>query len=261
MLHLIAIEILKLKRNRPFLILTVLFAISIFGANYIGSEITAKSPFNVYKFPGVWSMVSFVSSFLIIIPCFTIIMHTCSEYTYRTHRQNIIDGLSRSQYITAKLLIVAALALLSTALTAVCAFVIGLNGDMPVAFNGIKYIFYFFIQTVTYLEISFLLALVLKKSALTIGLFFTYSLVIENILELYLNKIFNRLGFEWAENLGHLLPLSSSDHLLVPDSIKTAVNIANMGAQKPEYVYLAASIAYIVLCGAACYYRYKKQDL
>jgi hypothetical protein len=183
-------------------------------------------------------------------------MHTCSEYTYRTHRQNIIDGLSRNQYITAKILYVIALALFATILTVICAFFIGMSGDEPVSFKDFRYVFYFFLQALTYIGLSFLLALLFKKTALTIGIFFIYSLILENILERYINKI--NIGIE---SIGHFLPLSSSDHLLLFDSLKTAMNMANMGASRPEYAYLTASVIYIVLIGCACYYLYRKQDL
>jgi ABC-type transport system involved in multi-copper enzyme maturation permease subunit len=150
------------------------------------------------------------------------------------------------------------LALFSTILTAVCAFIIGIWGDTPVSFENFRYIGYFFIQAVSYIGLSFLFALILKKSALTIGIFFIYSLIIENILDKYLNKINIDIGID---NLGHLLPLSSSDHLLIFSDLKTMMSMTGMGASEPEYVYLTASVIYIILCGLACYYRYKKQDL
>jgi ABC-type transport system involved in multi-copper enzyme maturation permease subunit len=211
---------------------------------------------NFFKFPDVWGLTSFISSFLLIIPGFIIIMHTCSEYTYRTHRQNIIDGLSRNQYVTSKILFVIVLALFSTILTAICAFCIGISGETAVSFHDFRYIYYFFIHAVMYLGLAFLFALLFRKAALTIGIFFVYSLPLENILERYLNKLNTGI-----DSIGHFLPLASSDHLLLFDRLKAAMNLMNMGAARPEYVYLTVSIAYIVLFGFICYYRYNKQDL
>jgi ABC-type transport system involved in multi-copper enzyme maturation permease subunit len=151
---------------------------------------------------------------------------------------------------------VVALALFSTILTAVCAFFIGISGDTPVSFNGFRYIFYFFIQAVMYIGLSFFFSLLFKKTALTIGIFFTYSLIIENVLENYINKI--NIG---TDHIGQFLPLASSDHLLLFDKFNSAMNMANMGSSKPEYVYMITSIIYIILFGYACYYLYKKQDL
>jgi ABC-type transport system involved in multi-copper enzyme maturation permease subunit len=182
-------------------------------------------------------------------------MHTCSEYTYRTHRQNVIDGLSRNQYVTSKILFVIVLALFSTILTAACAFCIGVSGETAVSFHNFRYIFYFFVHAVMYLGLAFLFALLLRKTALTIGIFFVYSLMLENILEHYLNKLNTGIT-----NIGDFLPLASSDHLLVFDKMKAAFSMLGT-TSKPEYVYLTVSIVYIALFGLICYYYNKKQDL
>jgi hypothetical protein len=227
--------------------------LSALGVNYIISEIIKSM--GKTTFINVWEIVPFISSFLLVIPGFIIIMHTCSEYTYRTNRQNVIDGLSRDQYITTKLLFVITLALFSTIVTIITTFITGISlGD--VSFKGFKYIYYFFIQATAYISLAFLFALLLKKTGLTIGLFFIYSLIIENILERYINKI--HIGID---KIGEFLPLSSSEHLLTPDSITTVLNMANMGNAHSANAYLISSIIYIILCCLACYYRYRKQDL
>jgi hypothetical protein len=262
MLHLISIEILKLQRNRSFIILAGLFVISIFGVNYIATEIIGSAKFGgssivELSFPAIWKTVSYITSFLTVIPCIIIIMHTCSEYTYRTHRQNIIDGLSRNQYVTTKILFVVALALFSAILTFITAFVIGITSGATVDFTDFRYIYYFFVQALMYGGMALLFALLLKKAALTIGIFFAYSFIIENILERYINKI--PIGIE---KLGQFLPLSSSDQLLFPDGLRDALRMAGLSEiHRPEYVYLVTSAVYIILCGVACYFRYRKQDL
>jgi hypothetical protein len=251
MLHLFSIEILKLQRNRPFLVLISLFVLSVFGVNYLAMEFanTFKDALNsnVFSFPLVWKHIAYISSFLLVIPALIIIMLTCSEYTYRTNRQNIIDGLSRNQYVTTKILFVIALALLSTILTFLSAFIIGLSSDSAVSFTNFRYIYYFFVQALMYISLAFLFALLLKKSALSIGIFLIYSLIFENILQY---KFFNKL------NVGDLLPLSSSKQLLAPSVLNMVTD--NI---KPEIVYVLVSITYIAICYAICYYKYEKQDL
>jgi ABC-type transport system involved in multi-copper enzyme maturation permease subunit len=107
-----------------------------------------------------------------------------------------------------------------------------------------------------YLSFAFLFALLLKKSVLTAGIFLIYTLIIENVLEKYINKI--NIGIE---KIGGFLPIASSEHLLLPDDVKSVMKMVNMGDPHSEYVYLIASVVYIVLCYLACYYRYEKQDL
>jgi ABC-type transport system involved in multi-copper enzyme maturation permease subunit len=236
----------------------LLFVISIVGGNYIISEIIKSNPIGSSKitFSGVWEFVPYISSFLLVIPGFIMIMHTCSEYTYRTHRQNVIDGLSRNQYITTKILFIIILALFSTITTVITAFITGISLGVDISFESFRYIYYFFIQATAYISFAFLFALLLKKTGLTIGLFFIYSLIIENILERYISKI--NIGID---KLGEFLPLSSSEHLLMPEAVKTILNMVNIGNANSEYAYLIVSIIYIILCYFVCYYRYEKQDL
>jgi ABC-type transport system involved in multi-copper enzyme maturation permease subunit len=235
-----------------------LFVLSLFGVNYIAAEIIKTIPNkSIIEFPKVWTMIPYISSYLLVILGFIIIMHTCAEYTYRTNRQNVIDGLSRNQYITTKILLILVVALFATTVTFISAFITGLMSGTPVSFEGFRFIFYFFIQTVAYMSVAFLFALLLKKSVLSIGIFFIYSLIVENILEKYINKI--HIGV--IEKIGGFLPISSSEHLLLPNEMKTLLNMVNMGDSHSEYTYLAASIVYIVLCFYACYFRYEKQDL
>jgi ABC-type transport system involved in multi-copper enzyme maturation permease subunit len=168
----------------------------------------------------------------------------------------VIDGLSRSQYITAKILFIVVLALFATVITFISAFVMGISSYSSVSFEGFRFIFYFFVQTIAYLSFAFLFALTIKKSAPAIGIFFIYSLIIENILEKYINKIITGI-----DKTGGFLPISSSEHLLLPDKVKNLLKIVNISDPHPEYAYLIASIVYIALCYFTCFYRYKKMDL
>jgi hypothetical protein len=149
------------------------------------------------------------------------------------------------------------MALFATIIVFISAFITGIMSDSDISFRNFKYIYYFFVQAVVYFGVAFLLALLLKKTALTIGLFFVYSLIIENVLERYINKI--NIGIE---KIGGFLPVSSSEHLLIPKELKELLyTTVNIGDTHSEYAYLIASIVYIVLCGWACYCIYKKQDL
>jgi hypothetical protein len=148
------------------------------------------------------------------------------------------------------------MALFATIIMFISAFITGISSESGISFEGFRYIYYFFIQAVAYFGVAFLLALLLKKTALTIGLFFVYSLIIENILESYINKIDTGI-----EKIGGFLPIASSEHLLIPEELKAMLNMVNMGDPHSEYAYIVASIVYLVLCGWACYYRYEKQDL
>src|SRR4030095_12140300 len=118
MLKLLKIEWLKLKNYRTFWILTTLYMLSIVGINFIVFKIQEsifeeKQSKGVaelligsrpYSFPTVWQMTAFVSSFLLFLPGLLMIIFITNEFSYKTHRQNIIDGWSRRQFISVKLM-------------------------------------------------------------------------------------------------------------------------------------------------------------
>ncbi|MGB8190849.1 MAG: hypothetical protein WCF67_02965, partial [Chitinophagaceae bacterium] len=127
MLQLLKVEWLKLKNYRTFWILAVLYILSIYGINYIiymiqheilremKQEGVIKSIIGApYSFPDVWQQASYVSGFLLFLMGLGIIIPTTNEFSYKTHRQNIVDGWSRKQFITVKLAMVGIIALVTT---------------------------------------------------------------------------------------------------------------------------------------------------
>ncbi|MDR1864398.1 MAG: ABC transporter permease [Bacteroidales bacterium] len=248
--YLLGIEILKLKRNRSFWILLVLFVLGVFGVNNLVRVASdANMPFKFFSFPEVWQNVVCMSRFLLVIPGLIVIMHTCAEHTYRTHRQNVIDGLSRGQYVTAKILFIVAMALFSTAVIFLTALFLGWLSGSEISFQGFRYVLYSFVQSLSCMGLAFLFALLFKRSAVVTGIFFSYVFIFKNVLEHYLNKL----------GAGDFVPLISSDNLT--PIANTFVRDLIRHDYKPEGLYLALSLLYIILFYSFCYYRYKKQDL
>ncbi len=117
---LLAIEWLKIKRYRTFWVLVGLFTLLLPIWNYeiasgfmqIGGN--GKSGINfldtAYSFPGVWGNIGFWGSIFVLFLSILVIIITTNEYTYRTHRQNVLDGWQRMQFYNAKVLVVLMLA-------------------------------------------------------------------------------------------------------------------------------------------------------
>ncbi|MDR2424355.1 MAG: ABC transporter permease [Prevotellaceae bacterium] len=258
MLRLLSIEFLKLRTNRQFLALVLLLLITISVVDYVIMKTNGGNARMMSKLLSIpeemlaYSLVSFVCGFIFTIPAMIIIMHTCAEYTYKTHRQNIIDGMTRQQYIATKLMLVVAIALFTTIAVYLIAFLIGTFDNSPFSLAAMKYMVFYFVQAVMYLSLAFLFALIIKRSILSLSVFVVYSLIFENILEYKLGKKFD------ASAISDMLPLASCDHLITAPDRQIFSFIAD---PKPETVYLAATLIYIAACCALCFYRYGKQDL
>jgi hypothetical protein len=88
------------------------------------------------SWPGILNLAGSLGMLVILV---TVILLTASEKTWRTQRQNVIDGLSRTQFFTAKVItmvmVVAVLWIGVLALTTGFALVerIGETGELPLA--------------------------------------------------------------------------------------------------------------------------------
>jgi ABC-2 type transport system permease protein len=247
MLHLLKIEWLKVKNYRTFWILSGLFLISIFGINYITYMIQDSQPKNAmtnaiigsppFEFPEVWHTVTYMSSFLLFIPGLLMIISITNEFSFKTHRQNIIDGLSRTQFIGVKLVLVTIVALFSTIAVAITTVSFGLGEKSTFSSTGIEYLLYFFIQALSYTGIALLFGILFRRSGIAIGVFFLYVTVLENFLGAILNKYYDPVGF--------FLPLESSDNLIPFPFFR---NMTKKLLVKPDlqYLLIAAGIYLLI---------------
>jgi hypothetical protein len=256
--QLLAIEWMKLKNYRAFWILLSLYIAAIVGANYsiyriqviIYAERQAKGIATMvlgnppYSFPTVWQAVAHVSSWLLFIPGLIMILTVTNEYSFKTHRQNIIDGWTRKQFIATKLMTVTLFALLSTIVVAITAVLFGFTGDEPFSFEGFSYIGYFFFQAMSYIMVALLMAVLFKRGGLAIGVFFVYSLILEQIAVLLLNK--------YANFFGRYMPLETTDMMVPFPHIQQVMN--RLVSNTPNYtaiftlglIYLAAYFFIVV---------------
>lgn len=226
MLHLLKIEWLKIKNYRTFWIIFPLYLVSIVGANYLVHErldayfdrTIKKNPTDAflqvligkppYSFPEVWHMASYVSSFLLIIPGLLTIILITNEFNYKTHRQNIIDGFRRDQFVTSKLLLILALGVISTIAVFVTAYLFGHNGTTPFSLEKIHYVGYAFIQFINYCMLALLVSVVFRRSGIAMGVYFLYVVVFDNILFFVFNKYLNNTGyFLLTESADNIIPM------------------------------------------------------
>ncbi len=249
MLHLLKIEWLKIKGYKTFWVLATLFLVSIVGVNYFvfyikegisqGSaqaNVLIGSPFS---FPNVWHTVTYFSSFLLFIPGLMIITSITNEYTYKTHRQNIIDGWSRQQFIHVKIALIVIISVLSTIFVFLTSILYGLLAGSSFSFEKIQFIGYYFIQASSYGLLALLLSVLIKRSGLSIGLFFLYSFIIENFVGAILN---NTGGNKGINGPGDYLPLNTTDNLIPFPFFR---NIVHLGTQPSIYILLGLSAIYL----------------
>lgn len=164
---------------------------------------------NPFTFPEVWHTVAYFSSWFVFIPAVVIIMFISNEYSFKTHRQNIIDGWSRSQFITSKLIDVLIISAIITILYSAVSLVMGFGNHDRLLRDTWGMFYYaglFALQTFAQLSIAFLVGFLVRKAFLALGVFLFYYMIFEPI-------IVNLLKVYGNDN-GRYLPLEISDRLI-----------------------------------------------
>lgn len=274
-MNLVKIEWLKIKKYPAFWWMLGIVALTYPGINYIvhnGYEQAVNrkdmagnaAKFllgNPFVFPDAWHTISYFSSFFIVIPALLIIMLVGNEYTYKTIRQNIIDGWSRNQFIHAKMIDVAIISFIVTVSFTIVAAVYGFYySDLVHATRWaeeLQFIPLFFLQTFAQLSWAFLLVFLLRRSFIALGVFAFYYYILENIFEGYLK--FKNIS--WRE----YLPFEISDRLIPMPNFIGKVNEASNEAYKKALVDINWHVLYTLILTAAiwwlCYALNKKRDL
>lgn len=227
MIKLLKIEWLKIKGYTGFILLSSFFALGVLTTNYIvyafkknvidkveGSQLLfSGSPFD---FDAVWKTVSYYSSYFLMLPALLMVILISNEFTYKTHRQNIIDGWSRFEFLKVKMALAVVLALASTGVIIITALIFGFSSGSPFALDGIENVGYFLLKAISYNLVAILISLLAKRSGVAIALFFIYT-IFENGVSLLLFFLSIKLKKDAnldLGNLGNYLPMNSSDGLL-----------------------------------------------
>jgi hypothetical protein len=259
MTELLKIEWLKLKNYMAFKVLAICFTVGVVATNYIvysvNKNIVNNVPasglvsFSPYSFSNTWQTTSYTTGFILLLPALLLIMLLTNEYTYKTHRQNIIDGLSRQQFIGTKMMMALIFAMVATLLVIITALVFGLGSGTSFSLNGIEYVGYFFLKALSYNLIAVLMSVLIKRTGFATGVFFIY-LGAENILSQLLNVLSMKMKANSGTDLGNIgdyLPMNAADGLLAfPDNpFKTMTK--HIMPSDYTWLVLAMALGYLLL--------------
>lgn len=176
MLHLLNIEYSKLRRYSTFWVMLIIYAIMVPLAIYGIAQIDLPPMFNgsdKLGFPDTWNFVTYVASIFNMLLGILVVLIVTNDFNFRTFKQNVIDGLSKGQVITAKFVMIFSLAFAVAMYTVLLALFFGFiysEGEVNV-FENFYYVGIYFIQTLGYFTLAFLLAILLKKPALSIVIY------------------------------------------------------------------------------------------
>lgn len=203
MWKLLQIEWLKLKNYKTFnrlailyfvLLLLILSSVKLLLSwmESSGVEFQGISPNIIpfYDFPDVWQNLTYLASYLKFFLAFIVIISVTNEYSFRTIRQNIIDGMSPQSFLWSKQVMIFTFSLVNMLVLFLAGTIMGLihsyTFEPHLFFTGIEFLLAHFLELITFLNIAMLISLLLKKSGFAIIALCFYALFLEPSLVAYL---------------------------------------------------------------------------
>jgi len=105
-----------------------------------------------------------------------------NEYSNRTLKQNLIDGLSKKEFVYSKFLIVVVFSVISTIFVSVISLILGLAysnyTEFEIIFSDLEFILAYFIKHIGFFSFCLFIGMLIKRSAFALGF-----LVIWNFIE------------------------------------------------------------------------------
>ena len=180
MKRLLQIELIKLWNNRAskaliygyFILLTsiALIAAIKFDIGPIKFHLAEQGIFN---FPYIWHFNTFIAALLKIFLAIIIVSMMSNEYTYKTIKQNLIDGLSKKEFIASKFLTVVLFSLVSTVFVFVTSLILGSiysdYTEIGIVFSDLGFLVAYFIKLLGFFSFCLFIGILVKRSAFALG--------------------------------------------------------------------------------------------
>jgi len=239
MKRLLSIELQKIWMNKASRILTLTYFILL---SFIALIAAIKFDIGVFKFhlaemgifnfPFIWHFNTYVAAILKFFLAIVIVSMMANEYSYGTLKQNLIDGLSKKEFILSKFLTVVLFAFASTVFVFVMSLILGLffssYTEFDIIFSDLDYLFAFFVKLTGFFSFCLFLGILVKRSAFALGFLLVWS-ILEGIIKATLAfRIFPESNTD--EKITQFLPLESMSNLIVNPGPRLSV-IKNIGSQ------------------------------
>lgn len=270
MLKILRTEWLKIRNYWAFWLVMLMTAAAYPGINYMfwheykdlvkrkdSGQVIKLLLGNPFELPETFHTTAFFSSIFVFIPAIVVIMLITNEYTYKTNRQNIIDGWSRNKFLLGKFFNVLIISLMVSLLFTLISIIIGQVATTKAVadpWSQSKYIWLFALQTFSQLSLAFLVGFLVKRSFIALGIFVFYYIMLENAV----------VGFARVKKLsfGSYLPLEISDKMIPPPAFLGRLDEATY---KVNLAAIDRHVVYTIILTAAiwgiCYIVNKRRDL
>ncbi len=254
------IESGKILPYRVFQILGIIyvvsFLISIIALPFIKLETSISPEMDVldipsfYTFPVIWDTYAWLASKANLFLAIIVIFIVGNEYSFRTFRQHVVDGLSRTDLLNGKVISIITIALANTLLIFLCGLIFGFiyssAYDVYDVFSRMYLVGIYFLQAVAYMILAMFIVIWLRNKTLSIVVLLVFSVILEPIIRLVLRK------YVWAK-ISLFFPVRSITKLSpIPENglvsfIKANAELNGLTESLPLYGGILVVLFYVFL--------------
>jgi len=226
----------------------LLFFLVILVVSRVHFTIPGFSVKGLYQFPNIWAFFPWVASWFNLFLAIVVILLVGNEFSFRTFRQNVIDGLSRNDLIGGKLILVLTIAIYTFIMVLLAVLIFGLiytkDLSFEIIFKDSYLILIYFIQAIGYMTMGVLVAMIFRNNALSIIMFILYFAIIEPIIRLFFKAEVRR--FFPMKIISNLTPMPefltlASEKKYTSASGESYLDLTEMGLL-PENLSLATTL-------------------
>ncbi len=222
MKRLLNIELQKLWQNRSskvliisyFVLLSFIALLASVNFKIIGVDFRLADQ-GIFNFPYIWHFNTYIAAVLKFFLALVIVSMMANEYTYGTLKQNLIDGMSKKEFIQSKFVTVILFAVVSTIFIFLMSLILGYcfssYTETSIVFSDLEYIGYYFLKLVAFFSFCLFAGILVKRSAFAFGfiiLWYIVEIIIIAILRWWIikdaditNKIFDFFPLQSIGNL------------------------------------------------------------
>jgi ABC-type transport system involved in multi-copper enzyme maturation permease subunit len=236
MLRLLEIEYHKLRYSRSakilvftyFILITFIALITSIEFN-LGAINFRVADQGIFNFPYIWHFNSYIAALLKLFLAIVIVSMMSNEYSNRTLKQNLIDGLSKKEFIASKFLTVTVFSLISTLFLFIVSLILGLSfsdfTEVSIIFSDMEYMIAYFVKLTGFFAFCMFLGILIKRSAFALGFLFIWWILESIVYGVLKWQIFR--DSQIADNIARFFPLESMSNLIKePFSRLSAVQTA-----------------------------------
>jgi len=191
----------------------------------------------IFNFPYIWHFNTYIAAIFKIFLAVVIVSMVANEYSYKTLKQNLIDGLSKYELLKSKVLMVVALSLSSTVFIFILSLILGYRfsdyNEIGIVFRDLEYLLAYFIKLVGFFSFCLFLGILIKRSAFALGFLAVWQMAEGIIFGLMKWKLSDLVSYVSAEQVFAFFPLNSMSEL-IPQPFTRLSAVKNIAGQIGE---------------------------